>query len=209
MSSILIAGAIKIYMNKRTSPIWIPIKEEFTKICKKYNTLADIIRYFGLQPEAGNYTTLNRRINKDKIDISHIKQGLNSNAGRIFTRKRLSKEAFLTRLDKNIPMCRSSVKQMLIRYNLIQHTNCNVCGINNTWNGKQLKLQLDHINGINNDNTLSNLRFICPNCHSQTETFSGKHKKRKIHNCIQCGKEIRKNSKRCKSCSNKFKQLIK
>ena len=50
---------------------------------------------------------------------------------------------------------------------------CEICGISE-WQGKELSLQLDHINGINNDNRIENLRLLCPNCHSQTETFSGR-----------------------------------
>ena len=42
------------------------------------------------------------------------------------------------------------------------------------WNGKKLVFQLDHINGKRNDHRLENLRWLCPNCHSQTETYCGK-----------------------------------
>ena len=42
--------------------------------------------------------------------------------------------------------------------------------------GKKIVLQLDHINGINTDNTIKNLRFLCPNCHSQTPTFGNKNR---------------------------------
>lgn len=38
-----------------------------------------------------------------------------------------------------------------------------------------LTLQLDHINRVNNDHRLTNLRFLCPNCHSQTDTYAGKN----------------------------------
>ena len=47
---------------------------------------------------------------------------------------------------------------------------CTECGIS-AWRGKPLSLQLDHINGVNNDNRQENLRFLCPNCHSQTSTY--------------------------------------
>ena len=48
------------------------------------------------------------------------------------------------------------------------------CGISE-WLGNPLALQLDHINGVNNDHRLTNLRFLCPNCHSQTDTYAGKN----------------------------------
>ncbi len=51
------------------------------------------------------------------------------------------------------------------------------CGNKGNHNGKSLSLHLDHKNGVNNDNRLDNLRFLCPNCHSQTETYSGKANK--------------------------------
>ena len=49
---------------------------------------------------------------------------------------------------------------------------CEVCGISE-WNGKDLVLQVDHINGDPYNNNADNLRLICPNCHSQTDTFAG------------------------------------
>lgn len=47
---------------------------------------------------------------------------------------------------------------------------CSWCGISE-WRGEPLVLHLDHVNGINNDNRLENLRLLCPNCHSQTATY--------------------------------------
>ena len=51
---------------------------------------------------------------------------------------------------------------------------CEVCGITD-WNGKSITLQIDHINGNRCDNRLENLKVMCPNCHSQTDTFAGKN----------------------------------
>lgn len=48
---------------------------------------------------------------------------------------------------------------------------CSECGQNSTWNNKPLTLQLDHIDGNSDNNLPNNIRLLCPNCHSQTETF--------------------------------------
>jgi len=70
----------------------------------------------------------------------------------------------------------SRLKKRLIDDKLLSY-KCE-CGNKGEWLGKKLILQLDHKNGINNDNRLENLRFLCPNCHSQTETFGGKRLKK-------------------------------
>lgn len=66
---------------------------------------------------------------------------------------------------------RSTVKSAFMRY---AKYACSECGISE-WQGRKLTLQLDHINGVRNDNRLENLRLMCPNCHSQTDTFAGKN----------------------------------
>lgn len=55
--------------------------------------------------------------------------------------------------------------------------NCSTCGINE-WNGREIGLELDHIDGDSYNNSFSNLRLLCPNCHSQTPTFKNKNKGR-------------------------------
>lgn len=56
----------------------------------------------------------------------------------------------------------------------IKSNECEVCGITK-WNDKDLSFELDHIDGDRTNHLLSNLRIICPNCHSQTNTFRGKN----------------------------------
>ena len=69
------------------------------------------------------------------------------------------------------------VKKRLIKEGFLK-CECVWCGIKDTWNGKPIVLHLDHINGVNNDHRLENLRLLCPNCHSQTDTYAGKGKRK-------------------------------
>jgi Zn finger protein HypA/HybF involved in hydrogenase expression len=65
-----------------------------------------------------------------------------------------------------------------LRFRLIREgfkkKECEICGISQ-WNNKPISLELDHISGDKLDNSLENLRILCPNCHSQTATFRGKN----------------------------------
>ncbi|HWJ21061.1 MAG TPA: HNH endonuclease [Gemmatimonadaceae bacterium] len=63
---------------------------------------------------------------------------------------------------------------------MVQPLVCATCGNAGEWQGKPLTLQLDHVNGKYDDNRLENLRWLCPNCHSQTETFAGRGKMRRV-----------------------------
>lgn len=83
---------------------------------------------------------------------------------------------------------------------------CAICGVNE-WNGKELILRLDHINGDNKDNRLENLRWLCPNCDSQQDTYCGRNLKyqpfKEQPRCIECGKPItkKKGVLRCSECA--------
>lgn len=73
---------------------------------------------------------------------------------------------------------RHRLKERLIKENRIPYS-CQECGNEGEHNGKPLVLQIDHINGINNDHRLENLRFLCPNCHTQQDTYAAKNKLKK------------------------------
>jgi len=53
---------------------------------------------------------------------------------------------------------------------------CEDCGVDDTYNGKKIVLEVDHIDGHHYNNDPSNLRFLCPNCHSQTDTYKSKNR---------------------------------
>jgi hypothetical protein len=66
------------------------------------------------------------------------------------------------------------LRNRLIKEKIVAY-ECSVCKTFE-WNGNPLSLQLDHIDGDSSNHLLENLRLICPNCHSQTDTWCGKNK---------------------------------
>ena len=141
---------------------------------------------------------LNRRIKQDNIDISHFKSPslLRKSTGEIPLHELL--------INQSRYVSSSTLKTKVIKAGLLEY-KCYICDNNGHHFGKPLVLQLDHINGERNDNRIENLRILCPNCHSQTETFCGKHKKTKEKvqtYCAKCGKDKKqKNSKVCDKCN--------
>ena len=99
----------------------------------------------------------------------------------------------------------SRFKKRLIKEGLLEE-KCYECGIGPIWNGKALVLQIDHTNGVSNDNRISNLRILCPNCHSQTHTYAGRNNKKPKNKypCPSCGKERKHYTKAlCISCGHR------
>ena len=72
------------------------------------------------------------------------------------------------------------VKGTAKRYLREQKQGCWTCGITE-WNNKPIVLELEHIDGDSTNNSLKNLSLLCPNCHSQTETYKGKNRGRGRH----------------------------
>ena len=78
-----------------------------------------------------------------------------------------------------------NIKKRLLR-DFDRPYECNACKNENfttrdrvlMWNKKEIVLQLEHINGVHTDNRLENLTFLCPNCHAQTSTFTGRNVKK-------------------------------
>lgn len=84
-------------------------------------------------------------------------------------------------LSTNSRMSQTSLKRILKTSDLLpQYCAIEACSlhgiINPIWAGSPIVLHLDHINGISNDNRIENLRWLCPNCHSQTSTYCGRNK---------------------------------
>ena len=108
---------------------------------------------------------------KSEIEIQSLKDAWNKRRLEGKTNeKRLTDEEFFILNSKNT---NQKIKQRLFESN-IKNYSCEICKISE-YNGTHITLQLHHINGNKRDNRLENLQILCPNCHSQTENYSGKN----------------------------------
>lgn len=143
--------------------------ENLKQLVIESTTIAELMRKLGYTANRGNsFDGLKKYLIENNIDISHFK---GKSHGSSKTEK-YSLEQILVENSTYSNMTR--LKERVLKANLLEY-KCSECGISE-WNNKPLVLQLDHINGNNRDNRIENLRLLCPNCHSQTETFCGKNK---------------------------------
>jgi len=190
---------------KKRSYLWYVNINELANIVQKSKTLNEILRCLGVPSQMSNYRILKRRLEEDGIDYSHIPLGRSHSKGLKFLKKKIPLNEILT---ENSTYCRTHLKRRLIQEGLLEN-KCDNCGLENKWDGKELTMVLDHINGIFDDNKLKNLRLLCPNCNSQTETFAGRnHKYKKQKYYCTCGKEKVRQSKLCNDCASKFRRKV-
>lgn len=114
----------------------------------------------------------------------------------------------------------NKLKKRLLKEGIFE-SKCSSCDIVE-WNGKPITMQLDHINGNSHDHVLDNLRVLCPNCHSQTDTWCGKNKKsvekektkkssrrKNWTSCLACDIKCPAAQKYCSAeCSNKSRRKV-
>ena len=138
----------------------------------KHSNFTDVLRELGLRPAGGNHATMKRHTTRLALDTSHFSQDRRLRGVRAFRESRRLTAAEVLCAGSHV---RSSQLRRFVR-RLIRPSQCAQCGNPGEWLGLPLTLQLHHVNGVYDDNRLENLRWLCPNCHSQTESFAGKGK---------------------------------
>lgn len=145
-------------------------EEEFRNAVIKSESIAQVNKKLGLKVAGGNYKTVKSYIKIFNLNTDHF-TGKGWNIGNKFgLTNSLPLDKIL--IENSSYKNTSSLKKRLLKNNLLSY-RCYICNISD-WLNKNLVLQLDHINGNNSDNRIENLRLLCPNCHSQTETYCNK-----------------------------------
>jgi hypothetical protein len=200
-------------MNKRPYT-----KVEIQDAVSNSKTFSDVYRNLNLKINGGSYNWMKNLIRKFGIDTSHFLT--RSEIGKLGST--IQRKNYIYSLTKSKDISRSgrigaSRLQNFMAFQGIKH-KCNCCGLTE-WNGKPIRLDIDHIDGNPEHNHIDNLQFLCPNCHRQktiqyspsfllekAETVfksSRRLEPKKKNFCLDCGCEVTKEAERCMSCSKK------
>jgi hypothetical protein len=138
-------------------------KEQLQDVVIKSTSYVGVLRLLGINNTGGNNSYIKKRILSENINTSHF-LGKKSNLNKSSCNK-LNYEQILiiNRIDR-----REEAKKL--RRALIEsgrEHKCELCNNDGVWNKFKLVLEIDHINRNWQDNRAENLRFLCPNCHSQ------------------------------------------
>ena len=177
--------------------------EEINKILQESKSFREVLFKIGYNTNgSGGYSLVKQQLKKRNILIPRYHY-----YGKSDKTTKYSLNEIL--IENSQYTNRAVLKKRLIKEGLLEY-KCK-CGNTGIWKRKKLSLQLEHKNGINNDNRLENLEFLCPNCHSQSKTFAGKNnkcsikkKRKKLQtkriNYCSCGAQIKNRSYKCQKC---------
>lgn len=133
------------------------------------DSVKDALEFLGLRAAGGNYKSFYKWCDFHKLVPPKAKYDEKRMAPARNSLKVHDSDVFKENSKFNN---RTLIKKRL--RNLIEF-ECSWCGLGEEWNGRPITLQLDHINGVWNDNRIGNLRLLCPNCHSQTSNYAGRN----------------------------------
>ena len=178
-------------------------QEELELIISQSTSYKDFARKIGYSANCSGTTlkTIKKKCLEHSLDTSHFTSIQNSDKV-----ERSVDNVFI----ENSTACQRTLRDWYKKGEYSAY-ECAICHQEPVWQNQPLTLILDHINGINTDDRLENLRWVCPNCNSQLLTTGSrnpqKQNNKKKYYCIDCGKEVFKNTKRCKSCDAKHRTI--
>lgn len=145
-------------------------EDVFTDAVKSSFSLAQVLRVLGIKPAGGNYQTIRHRIKTSKVDTSHFTGKMWSKGKKIGPQRPIEDYLIEGKLIST-----NFLRLRLLKEGIFEKI-CSSCGLD-SWMNAPIPIELDHINGDKYNNTLENLRILCPNCHALTDTYKGKNRK--------------------------------
>lgn len=130
----------------------------------------------GLDPVGGHHTNISRRIKAYGLDTSHFTPVVRTERQRYNQRRRTAEEILVENTSAHVRRVPSSRLKRAMREQGLEE-RCALCGIEPVWLGKPLPLEVDHIDGDWRNNRIENVRLLCPNCHSTTDSYRGRGKR--------------------------------
>jgi hypothetical protein len=150
--------------------------ESLAPLVASSRSFRELVAKLGLAPNGGSQTYVKKRVQLLGLDTQHF-VGQRWASGTVSSKRLPPTEVLVLDRFKGRRDNVARVRRALLANGVPEV--CEGCGTGTTWNGATLRLQIDHKNGNPLDNSPGNPRFLCPNCHSQTETF-GTRNRRKI-----------------------------
>jgi hypothetical protein len=148
--------------------------QELLEIASRCFSVSEVLRSIGRSWTGSGHASMKLRLETIGADTSHFGSGprprLLGNQGHRFPWSHW--------LRNGIVIHTAQIKKRLVEDGLLTDV-CLECGRGPEWNGKALTLQLHHVDGDRRNNTIENLCVLCPNCHTQTDTFAGRGNRNK------------------------------
>jgi len=151
-------------------------KEWLSELCAESYSYSEVLRKAGRKPGGGANETLKKKILEYGIDTSHF-TGQAWTKAPTYTARPGSKEKYSLEevFKEHSTISQKVLRGYVERHNVIPY-KCAICGCDGNWQGSTIALELDHIDGDNTNDVVSNLRYLCPNCHALTVTYRGRNK---------------------------------
>ena len=169
--------------------------ENIEEIIKSSMSVAEVLRKINMRVHVSKYKKFYQFVEDNNIDTSHFKKNGGKGGKGYSLDQILIEGSGYTNTHR--------LKTRLYKAGKLE-PKCAECGLGEEWNGQPISLHLDHINGAHNDHRIENLRILCPNCHSQTDTYCGKNAAkppRPKNKCKGCSEPIGDCSTHCMSCA--------
>ena len=144
--------------------------EQLATAVASCSNFTDVLRALGLRAAGGNHRAIKRHAARLALRVDHFSserrtRGLRARHAAV---RVTAEQAF----QVGSAVSRSALRKLALAN--LRPVRCAICDNAGEWLGRPLTLELDHVNGVADDHRLENLRWLCPNCHSQTERYAGR-----------------------------------